>query len=163
MKILVKTQNPKFLPRIIDKGDWVDLCSAEETKIDAPVVKEGKVVFSKKLISLGIAMQLPPGYEAIMVPRSSAFNKFKVLQANSYGVIDNSYRGNNDIWAFNAIAFDKSVIHKGDRICQFRIQLSQKATWLQKIKWLFDSKIEFVPVEELQSPDRMGFGSTGTK
>ena len=125
--------------------------------------KDGKVVFSKKLISLGVAMQLPPGFEAVVVPRSSTFSKFKVLLANSFGVIDNTYCGSNDIWAFNAIAFDKTVIHKGDRICQFKVQLSQKATWLQKLKWLFDSKVEFVPVEELQNPDRHGFGSTGTK
>ena len=163
MKILVKTQNSKWLPKIIDKGDWVDLCSAEEVKLDAPTAKEGKVTFSKKLISLGVAMQLPPGFEAVAVPRSSTFSKFKVLLANSFGVIDNTYCGNNDIWAFNAIAFDKTVIHKGDRICQFKVQLSQKATWWQKLKWLFDSKVEFVPVDDLQNPDRHGFGSTGTK
>ena len=83
------------------------------------------------------------------------------MQTNSIGVIDNTYCGNGDEWMVNMIAFDSSEIHKGDRICQFRIQLSQNATIWQKIKWFFTNKIELVEVDTLSEINRGGFGSTG--
>ena len=101
-----------------------------------------------RLISLGVSMKLPDGYEAHIVPRSSTFKNFGVLQTNSYGVIDNSYSGTNDIWRFPALAMRDTIIHEGDRICQFRIEKKQPV-------------VEFIEVDELDDTDRGGFGSTG--
>ena len=121
-------------------GDWVDLRAAETV-----VLKKGE----SKLISLGVSMRLPEGYEAHIVPRSSTFSKWKILQANHFGVIDNSYSGDTDIWKFLAIAVEDTTIEKNDRICQFRIVNKQP-------------ELLFRTVEHLDSPDRGGFGSTGT-
>lgn len=120
-------------------GDWIDLRAAE-------TVAMNKGDF--KLISLGISMKLPEGYEAHVVPRSSTFKKWGVLQTNSMGIIDNSYSGTNDIWRFPAHAMRDTVINKNDRICQFRIVKRQPA-------------VEFEEVNTLDSVDRGGFGSTG--
>lgn len=127
------------LTYIDGKSDWIDLRAAEDVKI-----KKGEF----KLISLGISMKLPEGYEAHIVPRSSTFKNFGVLQTNSCGIIDASYCGNNDIWRFPAYAIRDTVIHKDDRICQFRIMKNQP-------------KIVFNEVEELSEENRGGFGSTG--
>ena len=177
LKIKVKRINKYIdLPTIIEKVDWVDLRAAEEVTLKAPqwcplkrsgtdgaVISHRDVVFDSKLIGLGIAMQLPKGFEATVLPRSSTFKNFGVTLANSKGIIDNSYCGDNDEWKFNAIAFRDTNIFIGDRICQFRIQLSQKATMWQKLKWLFCSGIELVKVGSLYNPDREGIGSTGTR
>ena len=157
------------------KGECIDLRAAEDVHFNAPQagtlkrkttdgVEESHrdVTFDFKLIPLGIAMQLPKGYEAHILPRSSTYKNFGIIQANGEGIIDNTYCGNNDEWKFPAIALRETTIHKGDRICQFKIELSQKATIWQKIKWLFTSKIEFEQVDELSEDDRGGIGSTGT-
>lgn len=120
-------------------GDWIDLRVAETIALH-------KGDF--KLISLGISMKLPEGYEAHVVPRSSTFKKWGILQANSTGIIDNSYSGTNDIWRFPALAMRDTVINKNDRICQFRIVKRQPT-------------IQFEEVETLDAVDRGGFGSTG--
>ena len=120
-------------------GDWIDLRAAETT-----ILHKGDF----KLISLGVSMKLPEGYEAHLVPRSSTFKKWGVLQTNSMGVIDNSYSGTNDIWRFPALAMRDTIINKNDRICQFRIMKRQPT-------------IEFEEVDTLDSVDRGGFGSTG--
>ena len=93
-------------------GDWYDLRAAETIEMSAGEFK---------LISLGVSMKLPEGYEAHMAPRSSTFKKWGVLQTNSIGVIDNSFSGTNDIWRFPALAIRDTTIYEGDRICQFRI------------------------------------------
>lgn len=155
------------LPTESSKGDWIDLYSREAVSMHPPVKtvrgqgRVSSVQFDYKLIPLGLAMELPPGYEAIVAPRSSTFKYYGIIAANSIGVIDNSYKGDNDEWMFPAISFKDTVIAENDRICQFRIQLSQKATIWQKIKWLFTSKIEFIQVESLGNEDRHGIGSTG--
>ena len=123
----------------IKQGDWIDLRAAETVEL-----KAGEY----RLISLGVSMKLPDGYEANIVPRSSTFSKWGILQTNHFGVIDNSYSGENDIWRFPALAMRDTVIHKNDRICQFRI--AQK---------MFSVQIK--EVEHLDGPDRGGFGSTG--
>lgn len=125
----------------IAKGDWVDLRAAETIKI-----KRGEF----KLIPLGVGMKLPEGYEANIVPRSSTYKNFKILQTNCFAVIDNSYSGDNDQWMYPAFATEDTVIHKNDRICQFRINKIQP-------------EIEFVEVEHLDEVDRGSFGSTGVK
>lgn len=177
MEIKIKRLNANIeFPKIIKKGDWIDLRAAKNITMKAPqakvlkrVTKNGKteayrdVEFDVKLIPLGIAMQLPKGYEAILMPRSGTFNEFNITLANSAGVIDNSYCGETDEWKFQAIAFKHTEIKEGDRICQFRVQLSQKATVWQKIKWLFNKKIKLIEVNTLNSICRGGFSSTGIK
>ena len=129
-------------------GDWIDLRAAETVYI-----LKGEY----RLISLGISMKLPEGYEAHIVPRSSTFKNYGIIQTNSVGIIDNSYSGTNDIWRFPAVCLEGkdngglwSVIHKNDRICQFRIVKKQP-------------EVEFDEVMFLDETDRGGFGSTGVK
>lgn len=153
------------LPEIIAKGDWIDLRCAKKTTLIGPMKQKDSnvVTFNNTLIPLGLAMKLPDGYEAVVAPRSSTYKHYGIVQSNSMGIIDNTYCGNNDEWMFPAIAFKKTTIPEGDRICQFRIQLSQKATVWQKIKWLFSGSIKIEVVEDLNEVDRNGFGSTGAK
>lgn len=125
--------------KMFANGDWCDLRAAETVEMKAG---------DFKLISLGVSMKLPVGYEAHIVPRSSTFNNFGVIQTNSCGIIDNSYSGTNDIWRFPALAMRDTIIHEGDRICQFRIVERQPT-------------ISFNEVEQLDSTDRGGFGSSG--
>jgi len=120
-------------------GNWIDLRAAETVEMKAG---------DFKIISLGISVKLPEGYEAHIAPRSSTFKNFGVLQTNSVGVIDNSYCGDNDIWGFPALAMRDTVIHAGDRICQFRIMKAMEP-------------IAAIEVEHLEDDDRGGFGSTG--
>ncbi len=125
----------------IEKGDWIDLRAAETVEL-----KKGEF----KLIPLGIGMKLPEGYEAHVVPRSSTYKNFKIIETNSMGIIDNSYCGDNDQWFFPAYALENTVINKNDRICQFRIVEKQ-------------SNINFEEVNELKNPNRGGHGSTGVQ
>ena len=174
IKVLEKVEG--CMPQIIDKGDWIDLYTAEDIVLKAPyaktlhIVKKDDnsteklrdVIFDSALVSLGVAMKLPKGFEAIVVPRSSTFKKYGIIQSNMVGVIDSSYCGNNDIWMFPATAIKEVTIPKGTRLCQFRIQLSQKATVWQKLKWLLSNGIKLKKVDCLDNIDREGFGSTGT-
>ena len=131
------------LPRLqkTAKGDWIDLYCAQTMQLHA-----GEFA----LIPLGVSMQLPEGYEAHIVPRSSTFRKWGILQANSMGVIDESYCGDDDVWGFPALAMRDTTIARGDRICQFRV--------MRKM-----DKPELVTVEQLDNASRGGFGSTGTR
>lgn len=176
LKILVKRfKNEKgepvvnSIPKVIKKGDWVDLCSSKEFILNAPQagtlkgkeVKHRDVVSEVTYIPLGVAMQLPDGCEAIIAPRSSIAKKIGVMCANSIGIVDNSYKGDGDQWMFPVVTIRKTAIAQNTRLCQFRIQLSQKATMWQKLKWLLSSGIEFIEVESLESESRGGFGTTG--
>lgn len=125
------------------KSDWIDLYTAETVTLQA-----GEYT----LISLGVAMQLPDGVEANIVPRSSTFKNYGVLQANSIGVIDNTYCGDNDIWKFPAYATRDITIPKGTRICQFRLHYTMRTEF---------GGIKFEPVISLGNADRGGFGSSG--
>lgn len=128
--------------RYIDgKSDWIDLRVAEEVTL-----KAGEF----KLIPLGVAMKLPEGYEAHIVPRSSTFKNFGIIQTNHMGLIDESYCGDGDQWHFPAYALKDTEIHINDHICQFRIMEHQP-------------EIEFEEVNVLGNPDCGGVGSTGTK
>lgn len=138
-KIKIKYHNDNIAIGKIEVGDWVDLRAAENVEL-----KQGEF----KLISLGVSMKLPKGYEAHIVPRSSTFMKWHIIQTNHMGVIDNSYSGDNDIWKFPALAAEDTKISVGDRICQFRIVKKQP-------------NIQFEVVESLGGRDRGGFGSTG--
>ena len=125
----------------ISKGDWIDLRAAQKVEL-----KAGEF----RLIPLGVAMQLPQGYEAHVCPRSSTFKNFGVIQTNSMGIIDNSYCGDNDQWFFPAFALRDTVINVNDRICQFRIMENQP-------------QLQFITVDKLENEDRGGHGSTGVK
>lgn len=135
----------KYFDNEIDKiekisiGDWIDLRSAETVQL-----KKGEF----HLVPLGVGMKLPDGYEANIVPRSSTYKNFKVLQTNSFAVIDNSYSGDNDQWFYPVIAMEDTTINKNDRVCQFRINKTQPM-------------IEFEEVEYLDNVNRGGIGSTG--
>lgn len=170
MKIKVKLFNKNCKFEAIKKGEWIDLRAAETYQLDAPYAhtlnsKRNKrtVVFDEHKIPLGIGMKLPKGIEAQILPRSGTFNSFGIILANHKGIIDSSYSGPDDQWAFQAIALRDTVINEGDRICQFRIMPSQKATVWQKIKWLFTNKIEFEFVDDYDGENRGGFGSTGVE
>ena len=121
------------------KSDWIDLRAAEDITL-----KAGEF----KLVPLGIAMKLPKGYEAHVVPRSSTFKNFGVIQTNHCGVIDESYCGNRDQWFMPVLAVRDTQIHVNDRICQFRIMKHQPV-------------IEFEETCQLEENDRGGCGSTG--
>lgn len=145
MELKVLYHDEKFgeLERIskIEQGDWIDLRAAETVEL-----KKGEF----KIISLGITVVIPDGYEMNIVPRSSTYKNFKILQTNCFGVIDNSYSGFNDIVGFPALAMEDTVVHKGDRICQFRLNKKMENLDLIEVKEAFDKS-------------RGGFGSTGKK
>lgn len=133
-----------------EKSNWIDLRAAEDVFIP---------VGEYRLISLGVSIELPEGYEAHIVPRSSAFKNYGIIHTNHMGVIDGSYNGDNDIWHFPAFCLvgkevvngrAGTMIHKNDRICQFRVVEQQP-------------DLEFVEVDELGNDDRGGIGSTGTR
>ena len=172
VKIKVKELTKGCMPQIIGEGDWIDLKASKEVKLEgfrAGILKRTngdkdnyrRVNFKWELVPLGVAMQLPKGYEAVVVPRSSMFKRWYTIQTNSVGVIDCSYNGDDDEWHMPVLMFENGVIHKGERICQFRVQLSQKASIWQRIKWLFTNGVKLVQVDELGNKSRGGFGSTG--
>lgn len=121
-------------------SDWMDLRAAEEVKLS---------LNQFKLVPLGVSMKLPEGYEAHIVPRSSTFKTWGIIQTNHMGVIDESYCGDDDQWMMPVLATKAVIIHKNDRICQFRIVKKQP-------------KILFQQVDSLGEEIRGGFGSTGT-
>jgi dUTP pyrophosphatase len=139
IKIKYFSDKIEKLTYIDGKSDWIDLRAAEEAEL-----KKGDF----RLIKLGVGMQLPTGFEAHIVPRSSTFKNFGILQTNHMGVIDESYCGDNDQWMFPALAVRDTVIHVNDRICQFRIMEHQP-------------QVVFEETETLSGTDRGGFGSTG--
>lgn len=173
-KIKVKVLALGCLPIISNNGDWIDLKSSidfdchaaqsgtlKNTTIDSTRVRYRDVTTDVYKIPLGIAVKLPDGYEAIVGSRSSSSIKLNMFIPNGIGIIDNSYSGNNDEWNYIMSPLKAVSFKVGDRICQFRIQLSQKATIWQKIKWLFTSGIEIVEVKDLGNKNRGGLGSTG--
>lgn len=139
--MIIKIKYLKDIEKInvLECGDWIDLRAAEDV-----TMKAGEY----KAIPLGVAMELPKGYEALCAPRSSTFKKYGILLVNSIGVIDESYKGDNDEWHFPALAMRDTEIKKNDRICQFRIIEHQP-------------DIFFAEVERLENADRGGLGSTG--
>ena len=139
IKIKYFTDKIERLRYIDGKSDWIDLRAAEDIEM-----KAGEF----KLIPLGVAMELPKGYEAHIVPRSSTFKNYGVIQTNHMGVVDESYCGDGDQWFFPAYALRDTVISANDRICQFRIMEHQPAS-------------SFMETDKLGHEDRGGHGSTG--
>lgn len=141
IKIKYHTDKIDKLTYIDDKSDWIDLRAAENVTL-----KAGEF----KLVNLGVSMQLPKGYEAVIVPRSSTYKNFGIIQTNHMGVVDETYCGDNDVWKMSVYALRDTEIKVNDRICQFRIQKHQP-------------QIMFEEVNELNNEDRGGIGSTGKK
>ena len=142
--IKIKLENKDIIPpQFISQGNWIDLRCASKEPIH---LKAGEF----KLIPLGVAMELPEVYEAHIVPRSSTFKNFGIIQTNSMGIIDSSYCGDNDFWFFPALAMRETTINFNDRICQFRIEPIMKP-------------VNFMYVEHLNHDDRGGHGSTGIR
>ena len=142
LEIVIKYHD-KDIPELqrTELGDWIDLYAAEDKDI-----RQG----TYDRISLGVSMMLPEGYEAHVVPRSSTFKNWGILQTNSMGIIDNSYCGDNDIWQMPVYAVRDTHISKGDRICQFRIVPKMPT-------------VNFAESDHLSDKDRGGFGSTGMR
>ena len=139
IKIQYKDETIERLKYIDGKSDWIVLRAAERIEL-----KQGEF----KLIPLGVAMQLPKGYEAHIVPRSSTYKNSGIIQTNHTGIVDETYCGPNDWWYMPAYALRDTVIEKNDRICQFRIQKHQP-------------EVIFEEVDALTGQDRGGIGSTG--
>ena len=139
IRIIYHSKEIEKLTYIDGKSDWIDLRAAENVTL-----KKGEF----KLINLGISMELPKGYEAVIVPRSSTYKNFGIIQTNHMGVIDESYCGDDDIYYMPALAMRDTEIHINDRICQFRIMEHQPT-------------LHFEVCERLEAPDRGGIGSTG--
>ena len=139
IKIKYKDKDTKRIVAI-KEGDWLDIAANATYEM-----KAGEF----QIIDLGVAMEIPEGYEAHIAPRSSTFKKWGILQTNSIGVVDHSYCGDNDWWGFPALAMRDTTIYKGDRICQFRLVKNMPEVKLKE-------------VDTLGNPDRGGFGSSGT-
>lgn len=139
MEIKIKYMRDVEPIKLLECGDWIDLRTAEDIEL-----KAGEY----KMIPLGVAMELPKGYEALMLPRSSTFKKYGVILVNSMGVIDESYCGDSDEWNFLAYALRDTKIPKNERICQFRILEHQPP-------------VDIVEVDVLGNKNRGGIGSTG--
>lgn len=139
--IRVKYHNPNLKDTIkqVPESAWIDLRAAETVEMEPG---------DFRIISLGISMEIPEGYEAHIAPRSSTFKNFGILQTNGVGVVESSYCGEDDIWGFPALAMRKTVIHEGDRICQFRIMKQMEP-------------VEFITTDKMNNQSRGGFGSTG--
>ena len=139
IKIKYFSEDIEKLRYIGGNSDWIDLRAAEDV-----TMKKGEF----RLIRLGVAMELPQGYEAHVVPRSSTYKNFGLIQTNHMGVIDESYKGDADEWKWPALAMRDTEVHAGDRLCQFRIMKHQP-------------QINFIELQTLENEDRGGFGTSG--
>lgn len=173
MKIQIYDHFNRELPKVIRKGEWIDLSIPYSIELFGPEAKTLKrdrskgndirtreVEFHDEFIDLGYVIKVPKGYEIHILPRSSTFNKYGIILSNSMGIIDNDYNGIDDKIGAFVIPFRHVYISEDTRLFQFRVELSQKATLWQKIKWLFSNNIKiesFIPDDN----NRGGFGSTG--
>lgn len=169
LKIKVKVLVDGCMPEISKLGDCIDLKSAIDMDIPAPQsgtlkkradqdgneVGYRNVTMETYYVPLGVAMELPKGFTAKILSRSSI--------PNGMGFIDNLYKGEEDEWNYICSPMRETSIKKGDRICQFEIGLSQHASTWQMLKWLLSSRIELVWVEDLEGKQRGGLGSTGLR
>ena len=138
----IKYLNPKIIHiQQIEGSDWIDLRASQDIEM-----KSGDF----RLIPLGVAIEIPRGWEGHIVPRSSTFKNFGVIMVNNLGIVDSSYNGDQDEWKFAAYALRDTTIAINDRICQFRIIQNQPI-------------LNFEEVETLGNNSRGGFGSSGIK
>lgn len=174
-KIYIKRINKNIeLPKVLRKGDWIDLRAGETVRFNAPqsgtlkaethdgvTTKHRDVSFDMKNIRLGVAMLLPGGMEAHLANRSGTGKGMGISIINGKGIIDGGplgFNGPDDEWRYPAIAWRDTTIKEGERICQFRLVLSQKATVWQKLKWLLSSGVEIVEVDDLPHKENRGGG-----
>lgn len=113
------------------------------------VIQPGQTV----KIPLGFAMKLPDGWHALINMRSSTWKKWGLCLTNQTGIIDNAYCGNADEWILsvyrpNSFKDCPETIPAGTRLAQFRLEPDSP-------------EIKFEPVDNLESENRGGFGSTG--
>ena len=139
LKIKYHVKELEKLRYIDGNSDWIDLRVAENVSM-----KQGEY----RLISMGISVEIPKGYEMLIVPRSSAYKNFGILQTNAMGVVDESFCGDNDIIHMPILAMRDTEIHINDRIGQFRLMPHQP-------------EVHFIEVDHLDNEDRGGFGTTG--
>ena len=139
LKIKYHVKELEKLRYIDGKSDWIDLRVAENVSM-----KQGEY----RLISMGISVEIPKGYEMLIVPRSSAYKNFGILQTNAMGVVDESFCGDNDIIHMPILAMRDTEIHINDRIGQFRLMPHQP-------------EVHFIEVDHLDNEDRGGVGTTG--
>lgn len=173
MKIKVLEKTKGCMPQIFEEGDCIDLYTAEDYTFKCPHAKmlhkkkaKGEesterfrdVIFTYGLIDLGVVIVMPGGLKGILKPKSSTFKKFGLIQTNTPGEIDNSYKGPDDVWKLPVLATRNITIPKGTPIAQFEVVLSQKATIKQKLKWLFSNGVTLEKIDSVSSPNRGGFG-----
>lgn len=124
----------------IKTGDAIDVRAAEDINL--------KYMESTR-IPLGFSCELPNGYFALLMPRSSTFEKYGIIQTNSIGCIDSTFCGNDDRWALPVIALRADVhIPKNERIAQFLVVPKSPV-------------MSFTVVDDLGNDNRGGFGSSG--
>jgi dUTP pyrophosphatase len=102
----------------------------------------------RKLIPTGIAIALPPGFEAQVRPRSGLALKFGIGMVNAPGTIDADYRGEVGVLLINH-GHDDFVINRGDRIAQLVIASYTRVSWVRQ------------DVLDETERGRGGFGHTG--
>lgn len=177
LKVKVKVLTKGCMPEINELGDCIDLRSAVDMHMYAPQsgilkrktdskgneLRYRNVEMETHYIPLGVAMELPKGFTARILSRSSTPRRLGLFTPNGLGFIDNTYNGEKDEWTYVCSPMRETSIKKGDRICQFEICLSQHASIWQKLKWLLSSGIELVEVDELEGVQRGGLGSTGLR
>ena len=139
IRVMYHNKNLEGTIKQVPDSAWIDLRAAETVEMEPGEFR---------IISLGISVEIPPGFEAHIAPRSSTFKHFGVLQVNGVGVVESSYCGEDDVWGFPALAMRKTIIHEGDRICQFRIMREM-------------GPLDIETVDSLSNKSRGGFGSTG--
>lgn len=163
----IKIRYIHSLCKLTRNGNMYDLRTSKPLILNGPTVINEHVIFDDGIVPLGIAMDIPKYFEANIIPRSSLFNNYKVILANSIGEIDGpddtniGYTGTNDIWHAQFIALSDTIIPAGAKVCQFRIRPTMDAPIWVKLKWLFTNKITFKQVDILNVKNRGGFGTTG--
>lgn len=136
----IRYHREKFpnLQEVKQFGNFIDLYNAEQVEL-----KAGEFT----LLNLGISVECPEGYWLQIVPRSSTFKKYGIIQTNSFGVVDTEYCGDDDILMMPVYAVRDTIIPANERICQFTL--------------VPNVNISISEVDKLEGPNRGGFGSSG--
>ena len=142
MKIKIINKSKHELP------NYASIASAGmdlRANLDAPIVLKS---LERTLVSTGLFLEIPIGFEAQIRPRSGLAFKNGLTVLNSPGTIDADYRGEIKIILVN-LSNQDFVINNGERVAQMVIAKHEQAEWIE--------------VEQLLETDRGagGFGSTG--
>ena len=110
------------LPRYAHPGDaGLDLHARE----DAVLAPGG----GRSLVPTGIAIAIPPGHAAFVLPRSGLALRHGVTVVNSPGLIDAAYRGEVKVVMLNTDPEAPYTVHRGDRIAQLVVQRVEEVVW----------------------------------